>query len=249
MVLVFFLYWLVNLSKTMLLPPDAWALIGLHLKPRYLAKLILTSKTIKQLVDTETYWTRVAAHLIWRDCDLMEVRTFTEDHDRLPRIHHNLYRMLALDRGYFWTMERFFQRMEEVIDFYSNSSNIDEYDDNQKWCICLKTMSLAERTRSWLKEGARNIGFGNLQMVSQLDVSMKEMAKLVGKNTLFLKRSGPNKNDARFNKFACEIEDHPMPAAYKRDIMSSIHMLLLNTTIMTPGACDITDIIAGACKF
>ena len=233
----------------MLLPPDAWALIGLHLKPRYLAKLILTSKTIKQLVDTETYWTRVAAHLIWRDCDLMEVRTFTEDHDRLPRIHHNLYRMLALDRGYFWTMERFFQRMEEVIDFYSNPLYIDEYGDNKKWCICLKTMSLAERTRSWLKKGARNIGFGNLQMVSQLDVSMKEMAKLVGKDTLFSKQPGPDKKDAHFNKFVCEIEDHPMPPLFKRIIFNKLDDLLWNVCAADEEECCPLDIAHGVCKF
>jgi hypothetical protein len=235
----------------MLLPPDAWALIGLHLKPRYLAKLILTSKTIKQLVDTETYWCRVSAHLIWRDCDLMEVRTYTDDQDRLPRIHHNLYHMLGLDHGYFWGMERFLQRMEEVIDFHSNPSKsiIDEYGDNKEWCIRLKSMSLTERTHSWLKEGASSIGFGNLQMVSQLDMSMKEMAKLLGKDTLFLNRSGPNSNDARFNKFACEIEDHPMPPVFKRVIFDKLDNLLWSVYAADEKECCPLDIAHGVCKF
>ena len=45
---------------------DLWHLISFHLKPRHLRKLILTSKEIKEAVDTEIYWTRIAAHLCFR---------------------------------------------------------------------------------------------------------------------------------------------------------------------------------------
>ena len=102
-----------------MLPPDAWVLIGLHLRPRYLAKLLQTSKDVKRLVDTNQYWTRVATHQVWRTFEGMEIDDSPAAEDVLPRVDHNLMHMLGLEHGYFWTMELFFHRLDYVIAYYA----------------------------------------------------------------------------------------------------------------------------------
>ena len=115
------------------------------------------SKSINQLVDNDTYWTRVAAHLVWRDCECMGVKGGVHV---LPHIPHDLYYMDG-HRGYYWTMERFLQRMEEVIAHYSEG-----------WCENVKSMSLEERTRFWMR------GVACSRMGEQLEGSMKEVARV-----------------------------------------------------------------------
>ncbi len=102
-----------NQSK---LPDEIWVQIGLHLKPRHLAKLIRVSKKMKKLVDNDAYWTRVAAHAVWRQKECLELRSW--EGENFAPIEVNLYDMLALDRGYFWGMELFLGRLNETIDFY-----------------------------------------------------------------------------------------------------------------------------------
>lgn len=237
-----------------MLSHDAWIQIGLHLKPRHLAKLMLTSKAIKAIVDNYAYWTRVAAHLVWRESNAMQVNTpvvmynfFFGFLDNLQSgyIDHNLYHMIGLERGYYWSMERFFLRIEEFIEFYSTA---DDYVELKKFATMVKPMSLSERTKAFLRTEDSVVKNGSASEDHLL--SMKEIARKRTEKSLRSRPSeGSHQRDFFLNDFVREIEDHPMPAAYKRDIMSSVHMLLLNTTIMTPGACDITDIIAGACKF
>ena len=201
------------------LSPDVWVLVGLHLKPRYLAKLMRTSKTVKKLVDNETYWTRIAAHLVWRSCDCMEIYTFTGDFDVLPRIEHNLYYMLGLDHGYYWGMERLFQRMEEVIDYYA-AYDREEY---REWWQNLKCMSLTERTRVWMKEGGNS--FGMKRTAEELDMSMKEVAKTEMIVSLSIHRT-PDEDDKKYNRFLCDIEDEPIPPVHKRTIMRKLDNML-----------------------
>jgi hypothetical protein len=176
------------------------------------------------------------------------VLTYTEDWDRLPRIHHNLYHMIGLDRGYYWSMERFFQRMEEVIDYYSSSTNVDDI-ENREWCMKLKPMSLAERTKAWMKEESSSPWLGGGRTVAELEMPMKEVAKLVTKETLYVRSTGYSKNDARFNAFVCEMEDDPMPAAHKRVMFQRLDKLLYDVSAADEEDCCPTEISDGICKF
>ena len=90
-------------------------------RPRYLAKLLQTSKNVQRLVDNNQYWTRVAAHQVWQSFECMDINDSpaTEDVLPWPGIEHNLMHMLGLDQGYFWTMQLFFWRLEDAIAYYA----------------------------------------------------------------------------------------------------------------------------------
>jgi hypothetical protein len=193
------------------LPPDAWALIGLHLKPRYLALLIRTSKQIKQLVDNEEYWTRVAFHMVWRGKDCIEVGDDDFSfypYDNLPPLKENLYDLLALEVGYYQGMELFIKRVDEAIIYWRSQDR-----DSEECCAYwdkFKTMSLKEKT---LDHNLGPMPQENLQM------TMKEVAK----KHMLKSLSEPDKI---YNAFVLDLEDDPMPAKYKRQVMKKIRNML-----------------------
>jgi hypothetical protein len=43
-------------------------MVGMHIPPHHLRKLMCVSKSMYRTVDTNAYWTRVASHLFWRSC-------------------------------------------------------------------------------------------------------------------------------------------------------------------------------------
>ena len=216
---------------------DIWLQIGLHLRPRYLCKLMRTSKRIKNIVDNETYWTRVAAHMVWRDCDCIEINTMREPQYIFPRIEHNLYYMLGLERGYYWSMERFFKQMDEVIDYFKENDST-EYRD---WWASIKSMSLADKTREWIKEEYNS--YLKRMSESDLTMSMKEVSK-----KKFLESFAQQENDKKYNKFLCEMEDDPMPIIYKQKIFRKLDGFLWSLYSMDDLYCP-TDIAFGICKF
>ncbi len=234
-------------SKEML-PPDAWMLIGLHLRPRYLAKLLQTSKNVKRLVDTNQYWTRVAGHQVWRTFEGMEIDDSPAAEDVLPRIEHNLMHMLGLEPGYFWTMELFFGRLDEVIAYYA----VHDQEVYHPFWESLKPMSLEGKTRAWMIERVKSMspfrdeaGYG-----LAVERTMKEIAKNEIEDT-------NEDHDRRLNKFVCSMEDDPMPAVYKRAIFRKLDAILWGT-IRTPrgdptgelhwGHCH-TSLALAICKF
>jgi hypothetical protein len=89
-------------------------------------------------------------------------------------MQHNLYHMIGLDRGYYWSMERFFERLDECIEFYSNSTDVDDARHKQ-WCIKLKPMSLAERT--WARMERCGVVILSLD-ADGTQLSMKQIAEL-----------------------------------------------------------------------
>jgi hypothetical protein len=238
------------MTTVTVLSPDLWVQIGLHLKPRHLAKLIATSKTMKKLVDNDTYWTRVAAHMVWRENNYMFVHTppvmYASDFDgHLHRIHHNLYHMIGLEHGYYWSMERFFQRMEEVIDYYSNyvGNNAKVSNTKQVWTL-LKPMSLLERTSYLVSEYAsKNPHMPKIsdEWATEHDettLSMKDLAKSRTLKSLHAYGIDDECAEAEtmFNKFTGQMDDERIPVAYKqvifkklRKLFFKVDMLLLKT--------------------
>ena len=223
-----------------LLPHDAWVLIGLHLKPRHLSKLMSTSKTVQKLVDNNTYWTRVAAHQVWTSFEGMEIGDGLDRDNVLPPIDHNLMYMLGLEHGYYWGMERFFQRIDEVLEYYSKNDS----EDYMKYWTEMKFMSLEGKTRAWLKlrhEVISRTGDGMM-------MSMKEVAKVEIKQ-------GIAYHDPLYNRFVCEMEDHPMPHVYKREVFRKLDVVLWGVggkAEAPPGEplCGCWSTVTGAiCKF
>ena len=204
---------------------DAWLQIGLHLKPRHLAKLMRTSKAINTVVDNDAYWTRVAAHLAWRDCGIMEVHRHPDEFDILPTVPRCLYYMMGMSRGYYWSMERFLKRVDEVIDYYATSADVKAglYRD---WCIELKPMTLLERTKEQMRKNLQ-FPFGDHQRTAAyLELPIKEIAKTETQMACCIRNGGAaalEQNDARFITFMCDIEDS-MPNANK--VLERLHDLL-----------------------
>jgi hypothetical protein len=103
--------------------PEIWTLIGTHLPPCHLFKLLCTSKEVNQAVDTSDYWTRAAAQLIWRDCPCMEIHpNGPSEDDVMPRIARDLYDIPRTNGDYHMLMERFFKRMDEMNSVYLRGS-------------------------------------------------------------------------------------------------------------------------------
>jgi hypothetical protein len=225
------------MQKECKLPNDVWVLIGLHLKPRHLAKLIRVSTKIKSLVDNNAYWTRVAAHAVWREKECLEIMAC--DTLNFTPIDVNLYDMLGLDRGYYWGMELFLGRLNEAIEFFSKNDEVQMY---LSWWEEMKAMSLEEKTR----EGIKAVAEDNYQKTpfKELGMSMKEVAK----KRISYYHVNRDDDDKKFNKFVTDLEDDPMPAAFKREVMSKVKELLWDCWKPNKTTCP-TDIALGICKF
>ena len=230
-----------------MLPPDAWMLIGLHLRPRYLAKLLQTSKNVQRLVDTNQYWTRVAAHQVWRTFEGMEIDDSPVAEDVLPRIEHNLMHMLGLEHSYLWTMELFFRRLDDVIAYYA----VHDQEVYRPFWESLKPKSLEEKTRSWMIERLKPLSPpATVEKTVATEWTMKDIAKNEIEDT-------NADHDSRLNKFVCSMEDDPMPPAYKRAFFRKLDAILWGT-ICTPrgdptgelhwGHCH-TSLALAICKF
>ena len=229
------------MQKECKLPNDAWVLIGLHLKPRHLSKLLRVSKKMRQLLDNNAYWTRVAAHAVWRSNDCLEImpchgRKFT-------LIEVNLYDLLALDRGYYWGVELFLARLVETIDFYSKNE-VDEV--HRSWWEEMKAMSLEEKTRKEIK--TRNqYQYGLQPPFDETSMSMKQVAKKLISASAHLNEDA-DEYEKKFNKFVTELEDDPMPAAFKRVVMGKVNDLLWDCSDAKTRMCP-SHIAFGICKF
>ena len=216
---------------------DAVMHIQMHLKPRHMLKLMLTCKqAAKILNENEEYWTRVAAHAIFRDCEAMEiVYCFTSptldmtedkinDWKRLLPFHitpgtpsnHgdcvdiNFYDLTALDKGYYWTMERFFERLNLMMQIYTEDGKWDwsEY----------KGLSLKKQTQLYYRINCFQLS--GFMPNDKEEFDMKEMAG----NAYRTMYTRPN-DDAVLD-FLHEIDDNPhMPEWCKRQVMRGLKKL------------------------
>jgi hypothetical protein len=103
--------------------PEIWTLIGTHLPPHHLYKLLCTSKTINEAVDNHGYWTRAFGQLIWRDFESMEIHPCGPcENDVMPRVPVDLYDIPRADGDYHRLMNRFYARMEEMREIYTKGA-------------------------------------------------------------------------------------------------------------------------------
>ncbi len=177
-------------------------------------------------MDNETYWTRVASHMVWRRSDVMEADRHMDNYLQkegyfmLPRIKENIYDMITLDNGYYWGMERFFQRLEEVIDYDS----IKGRDQDPAWWKQLKSMTLKERTQKLMKDGLNTYYGLYAYSVKSQKMSMKQLAKSIFKKSLYFDHGVDSIDIVKlYNKFLCDLDDDPrMHPKHKRIILEKI---------------------------
>lgn len=216
---------------SLLLSDDMWAQVGLHVKPRHLFKLMLTCKRIRRAVDTERYWTRVAAHLVWRGSEHMELvsREHPMTDDRMPPIDeaYNLYYLIGLDRGYYHGMEMFLRRIQETIDAYGRP---EEEEEPGPWFAKFhEIVGLRERTIRMYAETTGLDWFGWRMPTLQGDESRISMKELARRMTVFewVDRTKAARNGwPRMQRFVFEMEDDPMPSVYKRRIFRQLNRLV-----------------------
>ena len=220
----------------MLLSDEVWTLIGFHLKPRHLATLMRTSKAVRAAVDNEAYWTRVAAHLVWRNCGTMEVYSGPKRDpcDILPPPAMNLYYLNGLDVGYAQAMDAFIRRIDVMMTACTQRGN--DWTEYQ-------AADLRTRTVMLLKDSITHEET-NMKMIGDEDsASMKELAKRVA-----ISSAQNGKAYQMTRKFVNELDDHPMPACFKREIMGKLGGLLLGLSHESPSL-DAFDLHSGICKF
>ena len=143
-------------------------------------------------------------------------------------------------------MERFFQRVDEVIEYYSKNDG-EEY---KKTWVDMKSMSLEGKTRAWMV--ARLESYQKTLTAEEMVMSMKEVAKIETK-------SQNAYHDPLFNQFVYSIEDDSMPPVYKRTMFRKLDTLLWDPKFSACGidsagnyepSCGCHSSIAGAiCKF
>lgn len=187
------------------LPDDVWLHIGLHLKPRHLSKLMRTCKRIKRLVDNETYWTRVVAHLALRDSFVVDIAP--PNGQKLPYSVYlppedpSLYFMVGLEQGYYHGMQRFIQRISDQL-----AACIQEGDEQDRaWALEKQKLTFFELAfdfafKKWLPEDDGMKGFAKAATIQ---------CWIEGKK--HLKDRWP-----KLRKFLIDLEDDPMPVVYKR---------------------------------
>jgi hypothetical protein len=214
-------YRLNHINPPTMLSSELWTLIGLHLKPRHLIKLVATCKQVQKAVDNDEYWTRVYTHLVWRTCDEMDIYGNSEELQRTDDLQKGLHNMLGLEQGYYSSMQRFFLRIEETIEYYSE--HIPEYSsrDEREWWAALKHMSMIERSKA---NNQKFNGSVALDATTVKELAKMEMVKSMSKISIFHSETEAERRS--FNKVVCEIEDDPMPPKYKRIIMRKIGELL-----------------------
>jgi hypothetical protein len=205
---------------------DMWAYVGSMLRPRHLFRLMRTNKAIKAIIDNEEYWTKVAAHLVWRGCELMELHQV--DHPGperlLPSVHDvNLYYLLGLDRGYLWGMDLFLQRINETIALYSKLPT-----GTGAWMSeFVPIKCLRDRTVKFYVETSGVNVCGTFIPKIQGDedrITMKELARRITHQDW-----GRRERDSTFTltkRFVCNIEDAPIAASSKRFVLQELHKLL-----------------------
>ena len=244
------------------LSADGWRSVGLHLKPRHLFRLLLTCKAVKTHVDNEHYWTRVAAHLVWRGCEWLELhsREFPEDTDVLaPMPESNLYYMIGLDRGYYWGMEKFLQRIQEVMEFHGMSG--ESQDEDVPWIKEIMALpSLRERTIKYYMDSAENRhGVYHtcnedrwLSRIPRLrgdeaGISMKVLAKRLTHEDWVKGKKTASK--MKMKDFVCRLEDYDMPAKYKQLFSRELSNLIWGMITVDGVKLSPTEMALNVCLF
>ena len=214
----------------MSLPPELWCAVALHLKPRHLAKLLATSKAMRRAVDTEAYWLRVAAHLVWRECPYLELftpKTPDPDSDLLPPVEgsRNLYLMVGGD--YHQAMELFLARIDLMHHVYGQRQPrqfFAFYDDEPP-------ASLEARTRTYFKHLiVQNQWDCELQLQGDENrIPMKTLARRIVVGTFEAMEPFHRKSF----KFLQELDDDPMPLEFKQRFSRQLAALLQVTAAET----------------
>ncbi len=92
-------------SSLLSLDTEILATIAKHLKPQHLYKLMQTCRSVKNAVDNEQYWERLALHVIFRHHAKMETENINYGEKRIFPQLKGLHNLLNLEHGYCKTLD------------------------------------------------------------------------------------------------------------------------------------------------
>lgn len=166
--------------------PEVWTIIGAHLPPHHLFKLLCTSKQINSSVDNHHYWSRAFGQLIWRDFESMEIHPCgPSEFDVLPRVTLDLYDIPRTNGDYHMLMNRFYARMEEMREVYTKGAEKMVAERNS---VCLFGHNMWEpamwRHVFTLPPPERNVYFFNIVTTWQQNVKLRRDEPFVSQKEL-----------------------------------------------------------------
>ena len=200
----------VSVHHPCIIPKEIWGRVALHLKPRHLHKLILTGKSVKEAVDTEDYWVRVAFHVMWVGVFWDTYSAIGSGLDHLSYLEH----MLDVPAGYYAGMELYIKTMRDIL---AND------DDRERKSLAraplLDLVRLGQRDAR--EEDVRLISYkvkqykDNFNLVAATWDETLPMKMLV-ENQLKRTTHRQKEHIPVLAKFLRQMEDDPMPAEHKR---------------------------------
>jgi hypothetical protein len=132
------------------LGPELIMMIARHLLPRHFYKLMQTSKYVKNTIDTEEYWERVALYYVFRNFEITEIM-YCDDKDRIFPKLSGLYYLVNLEHGYNKTMDIIVARVRDIMGR--------DYDDDGSWKP-LVNAPIAMLVRAGEREMCNGLGWG-----------------------------------------------------------------------------------------
>lgn len=218
--------------------------IQMHLKPRHLAKLLQTCKYMNMMLGTNNeYWTRVAAHLVWRDqteC-INNYDNFTIHSDRF---RNRLYDMVNLPHGYKFAMDEFIVIIRKEM--ASDEHDFDDDEDGKdpfKWKACADA-PLDVKVRVGMKTFiAWGQGCGYATEADTL-LPMREIARKIAVETASWMREGKSgrakERHMGMVRYINEMDDdNTIPISTKQRLMRG---LVNAMTTIEPVSSDISSI-------
>jgi len=225
------------------LSSEMWSMVIMHLKPRHLHPLMLTCASINHIIQThEVYWTRVAAHLVWRDCSAMEALfcSVGNDNQGLPKC---MYYMNGLEHGYLHAMDVFLSHVNKAISLLSMDDQTSPY------------LGLSLRDQTVLQFQMQNktfYGWSQQTVGDESGIAMREFCRRKVHHLIHgqgITEKAKQRN-ARMAKFVNAIEDSPQPYKAKMEIMGHLSELLREFSNEDDGSpISIYDLEHGVCRF
>jgi hypothetical protein len=156
--------------------------------------------------------------------------------DILPPPAMNLYYLSGLDVGYAQAMDTFIRRIDVMMTACTQRG--DDWTEYQ-------AADLRTRTVMLLKDHITHKEIHMKMMGDEDSVSMKALAQRVVQH-----EARPGRVSELTRQFVNELDDHPMPPGFKRDIMAKLGQLLCNLSHpWSPSSSDPYDIQCEICKF
>ena len=218
------------------LGPELIMMIARHLLPRHLYKLMQTSKSVKNTIDTEEYWERVALHSVFRHFDITEIMDWYDEKDRIfPRLS-GLYHLVNLEHGYCKTMDIIIARVRVVMGR--------DYDgDDGSWKL-LVNAPISTLVRAGEREICTGLGIGfDMSTIRYYKehpaVTMKDVAKREVSSGM--ENDTPSRRKLR--KFLHKMDDDPyFSRTDKTRFMKDFSQLMLGLWDDEPSNFDFGDV-------